>query len=513
MPTVKLVASDYSVTGSVTVTSPSNMYTDVSSTTYATLTHTTSGTTSYYCYIKGFNFSAVPDNAVVSAITIRIRGYERSLSTSTTYAPRLYNNTSTITGASAASANFGTSASTITVPYTGDWATLKGYGSDLGIRVTIRRSSRNTQGYLYIYGAEIEVTYTVPAVVSVTGVSLDKSTDTVEEGATTTLTATVSPSDATDKSVTWSTSNSAVATVSGGVVTGVSAGSARITVTTNDGGYTDYCDVTVTAPVMTTYYPATEMIPGNSYLIANGNSGTVYLLTDESGGSRTLVGVAATISNGVIQISGAVASRTLFECVRYTSGNDNTITVKKDGKYLYSDNSTGLRMNAPTTLDRFWHYREGKFWQFKSTTTDGYTDTSSEYKYYLTWTNGNATDSHVTSPSIEDTSIPLVYIFTDAPTAPVITVGTPSRSIISDESGVNQCTCTFTSNLALQAWEARATKGVTPARGVGLLVESGTTLAAGATGTVVVDWNELTNGDGEYVITVYGQSTDGVWSA
>ncbi|MBR5604829.1 MAG: hypothetical protein IKW70_00165, partial [Verrucomicrobia bacterium] len=63
------------------------------------------------------------------------------------------------------------------------------------------------------------------------------------------------------------------------------------------------------------------------------------------------------------------------------------------------------------------------------------------------------------------------------------------------------------------AWEARATKGVTPARGVGLLVESGTTLAAGATGTVVVDWDELTNGDGEYVITVYGQSTDGVWSA
>lgn len=515
MPSVKLVASTYSVTGSVTVSNPDRMYTDVSSTTYATLTHTTSGTTSYYCYIKGFDFSSssVPSNANVSSIVIRIRGYESGLSTSTTYAPRLYNGTNTISGASTASANFGTSASTITVPYTGSWDTLKNYGSNLGIRVTIRRSNRNTQGYLYIYGAEIEVTYTVPADIHVTGVTLDKATDSIEVGETTTLTETIAPSNATNKSVTWSTSNSSVATVSGGVVAGVSTGTARITVTTVDGGYTAYCDVTVTAPVLTTYYPATEMTPGNSYLIANGSSGTVYLLTDESGGSRTLVGVAATISNGVIQISGSVASRTLFECVRYTSGNDNTITVRKDSKYLYCDNSNGLRMNAPTTLDRFWHFRDNKFWQFKSTAADGYTDASTEYKYYLQWSGGNATDNHVTSPSIEDSNIPLVYIFTDAPSAPVITVGTPSRSIISDESGVNQCVCTFSSNLALQAWEARATKGVTPARGVGLLVESGTTLAAGATGTVVVDWDELTNGDGEYTITVYGQSTDGVWSA
>lgn len=97
--------------------------------------------------------------------------------------------------------------------------------------------------------------------------------------------------------------------------------------------------------------------------------------------------------------------------------------------------------------------------------------------------------------------------------APVITVGTPSRTIISDESGYDQATCTFRSDMALQAWEARATKaGTTPARGVGLLVESGTTLAANTDATVVVDDEELTNGDGEYTITVYGQSTGGEWS-
>lgn len=169
MATIKLVPSTYSVSNStVTVSNPDNMYTDTSSTNYATITHTTSGTTSYYLYLKGFNVNDVPDNATVSSIVIRIRGYESGLATSTSYAPRLYNNTSTITGASAASSNFGTSTNTITVPYTGTWATLKGYGANLGIRLTVRRNSRNTQCYIYVYGAEIEVTYTVPVQYSVT---------------------------------------------------------------------------------------------------------------------------------------------------------------------------------------------------------------------------------------------------------------------------------------------------------------------------------------------------------
>lgn len=97
--------------------------------------------------------------------------------------------------------------------------------------------------------------------------------------------------------------------------------------------------------------------------------------------------------------------------------------------------------------------------------------------------------------------------------APVITVGTPSRTIISDEDGYDQCVCTFRSDMDLQAWEARATKSdVTPARGVGLLVESGNALAANMDATIYVDNEELTNGDGEYTISVYGQSTGGVWS-
>ena len=84
--------------------------------------------------------------------------------------------------------------------------------------------------------------------VSVTGVSLNKNSTSLVVGDTESLTATVSPSNATNKSVTWSSSKTSVATVSSsGVVTAKSAGSATITVKTADGSYKATCSVTVTA--------------------------------------------------------------------------------------------------------------------------------------------------------------------------------------------------------------------------------------------------------------------------
>ena len=68
-----------------------------------------------------------------------------------------------------------------------------------------------------------------------------------------TLIPTVLPAEATDKSVTWSSSNEAVATVTDGVVTAVAAGTATITVTTTDGAKTATCAVTVAAPAASTY--------------------------------------------------------------------------------------------------------------------------------------------------------------------------------------------------------------------------------------------------------------------
>ncbi|MEY8001205.1 phage tail tube protein [Clostridium sp. Mt-5] len=89
-------------------------------------------------------------------------------------------------------------------------------------------------------------TYTPASNIPVTGVMLDKTTDSIAVGANDTLVATVAPSNATNKNVTWSSSDSATATVdSTGKVTGVAAGTATITVTTEDGNKTATCTVTV----------------------------------------------------------------------------------------------------------------------------------------------------------------------------------------------------------------------------------------------------------------------------
>lgn len=87
------------------------------------------------------------------------------------------------------------------------------------------------------------------AVVNVTGVTLDKTTLSLQEGATGNLVATVAPSTATDKTVTFASSDEAIATVDNkGKVTAVKPGDADITVTTKDGSKTAVCTLTVTEP-------------------------------------------------------------------------------------------------------------------------------------------------------------------------------------------------------------------------------------------------------------------------
>lgn len=83
-----------------------------------------------------------------------------------------------------------------------------------------------------------------PTVIAVTSVSLGKNTLSIKKGESAILTATVKPSNATNQSVKWSTSNSNV-TVSNGEVTGKAVGTSVVTVTTDDGGYTAQCTVNV----------------------------------------------------------------------------------------------------------------------------------------------------------------------------------------------------------------------------------------------------------------------------
>ncbi|MBO5815697.1 MAG: Ig domain-containing protein, partial [Bacteroidales bacterium] len=83
----------------------------------------------------------------------------------------------------------------------------------------------------------------------VTGVTLDRTSVELTEGDATVLTATVNPSNASNKNVYWTSSDQSVATVDNtGKVIAVKAGSATITVTTEDGGKTSTCQVTVKKP-------------------------------------------------------------------------------------------------------------------------------------------------------------------------------------------------------------------------------------------------------------------------
>jgi uncharacterized protein YjdB len=82
--------------------------------------------------------------------------------------------------------------------------------------------------------------------VAVTSVSLNKTTLSLTVGGSETLTAAVLPSNATNKSVTWRSDSTSIATVSNGNVSAVSTGTATITVTSVDGGKSATCSVTVT---------------------------------------------------------------------------------------------------------------------------------------------------------------------------------------------------------------------------------------------------------------------------
>ena len=153
--------------------------------------------------------------------------------------------------------------------------------------------------------------------VSVTGVTLNTNSASIEVDEEVSLTATVEPINATNQGVTWSTSNSSIATVSSGTVTGVSEGSTVITVTTSDGGFTASCTVTVTQPTSATDSTQFSLINstqdlevGKSYIITSGTSGSVVALgTTSSSNNRR--GVEASVVSDKITRGSSVMSLTL----------------------------------------------------------------------------------------------------------------------------------------------------------------------------------------------------------
>ena len=148
----------------------------------------------------------------------------------------------------------------------------------------------------------VTLTATVPVpTVAVTGVRLNKtSLSFTGTGSSQTLTATVSPSNATNKTITWSSSNTSVATVSNGVVKAVGFGTATITAKSNN-GKTASCSVTVN-PIQPTGIKATP------------ETSTLYGL------------------NGTVKLSANVMpSNATNKAVTWSSRNTSVATVSSDG--------------------------------------------------------------------------------------------------------------------------------------------------------------------------------------
>lgn len=164
MATARLVPSvlnNAAGTSYLTITDESNAFTNTDSTNYAVIYNKTASTSNRYVYLKGFNFSSIPNNAVVSDWSVKIKGYYTGA-----YPASLYLCNDTTTQSNATASSFGNSVATRTFNKGSlTWDTIKAMGANganFGIRINCRRNSRNTAAYYYIYGAEIEVTYTVP---------------------------------------------------------------------------------------------------------------------------------------------------------------------------------------------------------------------------------------------------------------------------------------------------------------------------------------------------------------
>ena len=170
--------------------------------------------------------------------------------------------------------------------------------------------------------------------VSVTEVTLDRAELTLTEGEAETLTATVKPDNADNKKVKWSSDKTEIATVDGaGKVTAVKAGEAVVTVTTEDGGKTATCKVTVKAKVV----PVTgvEVNPWAVTLSVRGTSKLSYTIRPADATNQNVKwesespSVATVDSEGNVQ---GVAAGTAKICVTTEDGGFKsycTVTVKK----------------------------------------------------------------------------------------------------------------------------------------------------------------------------------------
>ena len=203
--------------------------------------------------------------------------------------------------------------------------------------VRARDAAANTSGL----GNDITVktsndaTPTVP----VTGVSVSQATTSVMVGATTTLTATVSPANATNSTVSWTSSDNTVATVSSsGVVTGIAAGNATVTATAE--GKTATSAITVTSSVIgvtgVSVTPTTTSITVGATTTltatvspANATNSTVsWTSSDNTVATVSSSGVVTGIAAGNATLTASAGGKTTTSAITVTTSSGTSVTAR-----------------------------------------------------------------------------------------------------------------------------------------------------------------------------------------
>ena len=190
-------------------------------------------------------------------------------------------------------------------------------------------------------GSKVKATCKVTvlsAPVDVTGVTLDKTKEALDIDKTLTLTATVEPGNATDKTVVWTSSDEKIATVSAtGLVTGVAVGTATITVTTNDGSFTAQCEVNVQKPVTSvTLDKTSETLEVSDTLTLTAtvkpddatNKAVTWTSSDEA---------VATVSEAGVVTAVAVGTADITATAKDGSGKFATCTITVTGPITVGD--------------------------------------------------------------------------------------------------------------------------------------------------------------------------------
>ncbi|SMD32771.1 Por secretion system C-terminal sorting domain-containing protein [Reichenbachiella faecimaris] len=248
---------------------------------------------------------------------------------------------------------------TVTSVNTGAWQTWTSvYANDVSLnageqimRIALDNPNHNLD--------KVIITAAGSGTVNVTGVGVSPTSVSLGIGNTQQLTATISPANATNQNVTWGSNNSSIATVNGaGLVTAVSAGTATITVTSVDGGYTANSTVTVTGGGSASGYHIRNVWQ-NSYLTDGGGNVTygaspsgdsyVWILEDVGGGNVEIKNASTGEYMHIENLTGSVqcTSRTFgWYSSRWAiedagSGESRIRNAWQSNNYIHVENLTG----------------------------------------------------------------------------------------------------------------------------------------------------------------------------